>query len=46
MTTRTIVLSALASLTLITTALADDRTYLTPPLYREQARHGNRASGF
>ncbi|KQP73700.1 MULTISPECIES: hypothetical protein [unclassified Methylobacterium] len=38
MTTRTIVLSALASLTLITTALADDRTYLTPPLYREQAR--------
>ena len=38
MTVRTLVLAALASLTLAGTALADDRLNLTPPLYREQAR--------
>ena len=38
MTVRTLVLAALASVTLGGTAMADDRLSLTPPLYREQAR--------
>lgn len=38
MTLRTFVLATLASATLTGSVLADDRTYLTPPLYREQAR--------
>ena len=38
MTVRTLVLAALASVTLASTAMADDRLSLTPPLYREQAR--------
>ncbi|KAB1079753.1 hypothetical protein [Methylobacterium soli] len=38
MTVRTLVLAAVASVTLAGTALADDRLNLTPPLYREQAR--------
>lgn len=38
MTVRTFVLAALASATLASTAMADDRLNLTPPLYREQAR--------
>lgn len=37
-TLRTLVLATLASATLTGTVLADERTYLTPPLYREQAR--------
>jgi hypothetical protein len=38
MTFRTIVLAAFATASLANTALADDRIFLTPPLYREQAR--------
>ncbi|MGU3362226.1 hypothetical protein ACLBWX_18015 [Methylobacterium sp. M6A4_1b] len=38
MTLRTLVLATLATASLANTALADDRTFLTPPLYREQAR--------
>ncbi|MCJ2036493.1 hypothetical protein [Methylobacterium sp. J-068] len=38
MTMRTLVLAVLASATLTGSVKADDRTYLTPPLYREQAR--------
>lgn len=38
MTLRTLILAALASATLTGTVQADERTFLTPPLYREQAR--------
>ncbi|NEU15089.1 hypothetical protein G3T14_23975 [Methylobacterium sp. BTF04] len=38
MTVRTLVLAALASITLVGTAVADERINLTPTLYREQAR--------
>ncbi|TXN00061.1 hypothetical protein FV242_23345 [Methylobacterium sp. WL64] len=38
MTVRTFVLAALAVIPMISTALADERVHLTPPLYREQAR--------
>ena len=38
MTLRTLVLTALASATLTGAVQAGERTYLTPPLYREQAR--------
>ncbi|WP_318784262.1 hypothetical protein [Methylobacterium flocculans] len=38
MTLRTLVLTALAAATLTGAVQADERTYLTPPLYREQAR--------
>jgi len=38
MTTRTFILTMLTTASLANTALADDRTFLTPPLYREQAR--------
>lgn len=38
MSVRTFVLGALAFASLAGTAVADERTNLTPPLYREQAR--------
>ncbi|GJE17385.1 hypothetical protein [Methylobacterium marchantiae] len=38
MTVRTLVLAALASATLVGTAIADERITVTPTLYREQAR--------
>lgn len=38
MNARIILLSALAISTLASGASADDRTFLTPPLYRDQAR--------
>lgn len=38
MTARSIILAALATSTLAGSAMAEDRTFLTPPLYREQAR--------
>lgn len=38
MTARTIVAAALAVSTFAGSAMAEDRTFLTPPLYREQAR--------
>ena len=38
MSIRTFALSALAFTTLASAAMADERTNLTPPLYREQAR--------
>ena len=38
MTTRTLILAMLTTASLANTAMADDRTFLTPPLYREQAR--------
>jgi len=38
MTVRTLVLAALASTTLMGSALAEDRINITPTLYRDQAR--------
>ncbi|TXN17288.1 hypothetical protein FV219_00605 [Methylobacterium sp. WL122] len=38
MSIRSVVFGALAFATVTGTAMADDRTNLTPPLYREQAR--------
>jgi hypothetical protein len=38
MNTRSLVLSALATVILAGSASADDRIHVTPPLYREQAR--------
>nr|WP_238184640.1 hypothetical protein [Methylobacterium trifolii] len=38
MSIRSVVFGALAFATVIGTAMADERTNLTPPLYREQAR--------
>lgn len=38
MTIRTFILAVLATTTVAGTAAADERTFLTPPLYREQAR--------
>ncbi|MHC2107489.1 hypothetical protein [Methylobacterium sp. CM6246] len=38
MTTRSLILAALASIPMIGSALADEAINLTPPLYREQAR--------
>jgi hypothetical protein len=38
MNTRSLVLSALATVILAGAASADDRIHVTPPLYREQAR--------
>lgn len=38
MNARTLLLAALAVATLAAPAAAEDRTFLTPPLYRDQAR--------
>ncbi|GJD40089.1 hypothetical protein [Methylobacterium bullatum] len=38
MTVRTLVLAALATATLVGTAIANERINVTPTLYREQAR--------
>jgi hypothetical protein len=38
MTSRILILATLATASLANTAMADDRTFLMPPLYREQAR--------